>query len=233
VPHAKTILLALLAPLSEPASEVWAEGARFSERDPACQQIATVQFLDCQVDVVYRCPPVDGETSPVLREEFFDKIGPSVTGVGTRDGLLIELFYPGTDFVMFSDPTQRRSISMETMIATGTGHFSTAETITSGGVVSQVSRVIDMSDIGKSIELGQARARVFRAAQVSDYPLPLGRVETTTLAYLVPALSLSLSGDVLPESGFKPGAIPHRPVKIALPGAPDFVTTRPAICGPD
>ena len=209
----------------------WAEGPRYVKRDAACTPVAVVQFLDCTVDVAYRCPSVPGLGGTVWREESFDANGLASVDVSTSDGVMIESLEADGSYYLEGDPKHFTITPLSKVIATGKGRFSSRLSIVMGGKKAPVTMSLSVASQGKTVALGPEKAQLFQGKQVTDYPQPIGHVETTFLIYVLPDLGLVISGEKTAGTLFHSDEAPHRPMGLSLPATEEDVTTTPAFCG--
>jgi hypothetical protein len=218
------VLLALGAP-----GATWADA--FVSADPACRQIAAVQFLDCKLDLVFTCPPIEGEIQDVIRYEGFGEAGPTYAEITSMDGITIRFASSSGNYRVQTDRASRKGTSNAELIASGQGKWIAERTVVRNGteVRGRSTRVV--TSVGPTEVLGGIKFMSYVSETVRDFPQPEGTSRYTFRLYVSPALpGVSLIGEDLSGDGFDPKATPHRPMALALPGAPDFVTKTPAYC---
>jgi hypothetical protein len=210
-----------------------AEGARFLKRDPACVQVATVQFLDCTVQLAFRCPAVDGETAAVFRDETYNADGLDAITIATADGALIESAQPGSPVLIRGRPEGRFGTPNAQVLAEGKGESFVVAELWIGGLMKPLPTQMTMRVTDQTVNLGDYPAKVMDIQVDAEFPPPAGQVLSSELGYLIADPLLSIGGETLSGPFYDPNKTPHRPLSVAFPGAPEFVTTTPAFCGPD
>ncbi len=213
------------------AAPAAAEAPRFLKRDAACEPVAKLQFLDCEVDVVYRCPAVDGTKGPLWREETYGPDGLSDISTSTSDGLMLEDVATDGSIFTTSTPAQHKATPFAEVLATGKGAFSQKMSVMLMGKAGKGKMALNVADKGETVTLGGLTARVFTGTQQVELPDPVGKIQSTFLVYLFPDSGMVISGERLSGTLYRPDAPPHRPIALSLPGADDFVKTTPAFCG--
>jgi hypothetical protein len=208
-----------------------AQAADLVQRSPACSHIATVQYLDCEVSVLYSCPGPKLLATPLIREEAFNADGFSHFEVDTANGGLVVTGDAAGSYVIRADAPTLKETALAEVQATGRGSFSASATLTMFGVTKPASQKIKIVATGETAEFSGLPAVVFMADVAIDLPQPMGPTVSTAKAYLVPSLGVYLAGEASAGTFFKPDDTPHRPMSVALPGRPGFDVTRPGFCG--
>jgi hypothetical protein len=223
----KSVLLALPLGLTAMA----AAASDLTQRDAACVHVATVQYLDCEVAVLYSCPAAKGYASPLVREEAYGENGFDHYEVDTANGGLVVTGDAAGSFVIRSDPKTLVETTLAEVIKTGRGNFEAKGSFTYLGVKKPAGQNISVKATGETMTLGGISMTTFMADVAIDLPKPMGPTTSISKAYLVPSLGLYLSGEEMSGTFFKPDTVPHRPIAIAVPGQPGFDTIKPGTCG--
>lgn len=205
--------------------------ADLTERSPACRHIATVQYLDCEVSVLYSCPGPKTVATPLVREEAYAADGLSHYEVDTANGGMLVTGDAAGSYVIRTDAATMMETSMAKVIAAGGGSFLSKGTLAVHGITRPASQQIEIKATGETPELSGVPTVVFKADVSVDLPQPMGPSVSTSKAYLVPSLGLYLAGEATAGTFFKPQDTPHRPMSLALPGKPGFDVTKPGFCG--
>lgn len=200
-------------------------------RGPGCSHIATVQYLDCQVSVLYACPGPKMLATPLVREESYTPDGYESFEVDTAHGGMVVTGDAAGSYVLRTDLPTMQETPMAEVLAKGRGSFSGKGTLTISGATKPAGQAISIKANGETPELSGIPTVVFMAEVAVDLPEPIGPSVSTSKAYLVPSLGIYLAGEVVAGTYFKTDDTPHRPMSVALPGHPGFDVTRPGFCG--
>ena len=222
----KTVLLGLLAGLPTVAA-----AADLTQRDAGCQHIATVQYLDCEVAVLYSCPAVKGLASPLVREESYTDKGLNSFEVDTANGGMVVTGDAQGSYLIRTDTPTLVETAMADVIKTGHGLFKAEGSVTMFGAKKPAGQKITVTATGETAVLNGQNMLVFTANVAIDLPAPMGPAVTVSKAYLVPSLGVYLAGEETSGTYFKPDDTPHKPMAIAMPGTPEFDKTKPGFCG--
>ena len=223
-----TVLLGLLAGLPTIAA---AANADLVHRDAACQHIATVQYLDCEVAVLYSCPAVKGLASPLVREESYTAEGLNSFEVDTANGGMVVAGDAQGSYLIRTNTPSLVETSIAEVIKTGHGIFKANGSVTMLGAKKPAGQKITVSATGETAVLNGQNLMVFTAHVAIDLPQPMGPTISTSRAYLVPSLGVYLAGEETAGTFYQPDKTPHKPMAIALPGTPEFDKTKPGFCG--
>lgn len=224
------LALALGLPLLAPSAG-WAAGKDLVNRDPACTRTVTVQYLDCEVAVIFSCPGVAGLNGPTLREEAYDEDGFAHFEVDTANGGMLVTGDADGSYVIRADRAGLKETPISKVLATGKGHFSSKATLTMYGATKSAGQKISIEKSGDPLTLNGVEMLPFKTEVRLDLPQPLGRSTSQGISYLLPSLGLYLTGEETGGTFFKPEDTPHRPMLLSLPGAPGFDTFKPVYCG--
>ena len=225
-----SLLLIALSPMLGLAAAAQAQSAAVLARNPACKQIATVQFLDCQVDQIFSCPKEAGLPGPYFRDELYSDQGLVTVALSNTDGWEFAEADPQGNFAMLFDPTKMKGTPVGELTATGKGSFHGEGQVRTAQGIGKVTMDVSVKVTGNKMTLNGVEFDEVKVTSASAFPPPIGVSNSVTKAYLVPKLHYSIEGETLSGTNFDAKAEPHRPMSIALPGAPDFVTTTPAFC---
>ena len=221
--------LVLLSALLGLPSAVWS--ADLVRRDPACHQIATVQYLDCEVSVLYACPAVAGLAGPLIREESRDENGLAHFEVDTANGGMVVTGDAKGSYLIHTDLATLKETPLAEVMRTGAGRFSSDTALTMFGVTKPATQKITVAATGEMPLLSGVATMTFTADVAMQMPAPMGKTQTTSKAYLVPSLGVYLAGEVSGGTFFQADVTPHRPMSLMLPGQPGFDLTKPVYCG--
>ncbi|MBI1170945.1 hypothetical protein GC209_06055 [bacterium] len=224
----KSVLLALPLGVSAMAA---AAATDLMQRDPACTHIATVQYLDCQVQWQFTCPAADGLAGPLMREEVYDETGYSGMEVDTANGAMLVAGDVKGNFVVQADAATLVETPLAETIRTGKGAFSSKATVSMMGLRKPSAQRVQIVATGEKQIFSGIETIVFDAAVALDVPKPMGPITSVSKAYLVPSLGLYLSGEETSGTFYSAEKTPHRPTLISMPGQPGFETTKPGTCG--
>ncbi len=205
--------------------------ADLSQRTPDCSHIATVQYLDCQISVLYSCPGPKLLATPLIREEAFNADGLEHYEVDTANGGMVVTGDAAGTYVIRTDAPTLTETTIADVLAKGRGSFASSGTLTMFGLKKPASQKIRIVATGETPALSGVPTVVFSADVTVDLPEPMGPSTSTSKAYLVPSLGFYLAGEETAGSFFKPDDTPHRPMSVALPGHPGFDATKPGFCG--
>ena len=222
-------LLSLSCGLTLAAGAVMA--ADLVQRDPGCSHIATVQYLDCEVSVLYSCPGPKPLATPLIREEAFNADGPSHFEVDTANGGMVVTGDAAGTYLIHTDAGTLQETKMADVMAKGRGSFSAKGALIMDGVEKPAAQQISIVATGSTPALGGVPTVEFMADVSVDLPPPMGPTVTTAKAYLVPSLGIYLAGEETAGTYFKPDDTPHRPMSLSLPGSPGFDAIKPSFCG--
>ena len=225
-----THLLIALAPMMGLAAAAQAQSSTVLARNPACKQTATVQFLDCEVDQVISCPQEAGLPGPYFRDELYSSQGLFTVALSNTDGWEFAEADPSGTFAMLFDSTKSKGTPVAELTATGKGSFHGEGQVMTPQGSGKVTMDVSVKVTGNKMTLNGVEFDEVKVTSASAFPPPIGISNTVTKAYLVPKLGYSIEGEAISGTGFDPKAPPHRPMSIALPGTPEFVTTKPAFC---
>lgn len=225
----KSVLTAL--PLGLLALAAEAGPADFRQRDPACKHIATVQYLDCQIAVLYSCPGPNTLSIPLIREESYTSDGYDSFEVDTANGGMVATGDASGSYQIHTDIGSLQETTMAEVMQSGAGSFVAKGTITMFGVDKPAGQRIAIKATGDTALFSGLEAKVYIAEVAVDLPEPIGATISTSKAYLVPSLGIYLAGEESAGTFFKSDDTPHRPMSIAVPGQPGFDTTKPGFCG--
>ncbi len=225
----RTILMLTL--LSGLPSMAAAGPADMVRRDPDCAQIATVQYLDCEVAVLYSCPAPKGLAGPLIREEGYGPDGLLHFEVDTANGGMIVTGDSEGTYLIQTDRGTLQETPMDKVLLKGKGAFSSKGSVTMFGVRKPAAQSITIKATGAAPVLSGVEMRTFTADVAVTLPEPMGPSSSTFSAYLVPSLGVYLSGEVSAGTWFNPDDTPHRPMAIALPGQGGFDKFTPSFCG--
>ncbi len=203
----------------------------FVPRDPACAHVATVQYLDCEVSLIYTCPGLYGLPAPIYREEVFAQTGLSHYSLATGNGAPLLSADPQGQVVITADAATLEETPWDALLASGNARFSSTGTLAMMGVAKPVRMTVDIVMSDKSVSIGSQTGHLLEADVALDLPAPMGRIVSHEQGYMMPALHLMITGETLSGTFFKPARTPHRPLDISLPGEPGFETTAPSTCG--
>ena len=223
----KSVLLALPFGLSAFA----AAASDLTQRDAACNHIATVQYLDCEVAVIYSCPAVKGYSGRLMREEAYGDKGYDHFEVDTANGGLVVTGDAAGSFVIRSDPKTLVETSQAEVLKTGHGSFVAQGWFTLLGVKKPAGQKISLTSTGETMTLSGHAMTILQADVALDLPKPMGPTTSVSKAYLVPDLGLYLTGEEMSGTFYKADKTPHRPIAIFVPGQPGFETIKPSTCG--
>lgn len=228
----KSVLLAVPLSLSALALSVAASAASdLTQRDAACTHIATVQYLDCEVAVLYTCPSQAGVMAPLVREEAYGDQGYDHFEVDTANGGMIVTGDANGTFVIRTNPKTLVETPMAQVIKSGAGRFVAQGTITFHGATKPAGQKVSVKATGDTPKLSGIATVEMKANVAIDLPQPIGPSLSVAKAYLVPSLGIYLSGEETAGTFFKSDKVPHRPLSISLPGSPGFDTIKPSTCG--
>ncbi len=202
-----------------------------AQRSPACSHIATVQYLDCEVSLLYSCPGPKLLATPLIREEAYTADGFSHFEVDTANGGMVVTGDAAGSYVISTDAPTMKETPMAEVILTGRGSFSATGTLMMFGMKKPASQQIKIKSTGETPALSGIPTVEFMADVTVDLPQPMGPSVSTSKAYLVPDLGLYLAGEAVAGTFFKVDDTPHRPMSVALPGHPGFDATKPGFCG--
>lgn len=205
--------------------------ADLTQRDPACAHIATVQYLDCEVAVLYSCPAVKGLAGPLVREEAYSPDGYDHFEVDTANGGMVVTGDAAGSYVIRTDAATLKETSLAEVMAKGQGSFTAKGSLTMFGMKKPASQKIKIKATGETPALSGLPTMVFMADVSIDLPQPMGPTVSTAKAYLVPSLGVYLAGEAVAGSFFKADDTPHRPMSVQRPGQPGFEVTKPGFCG--
>lgn len=226
----RVILLTLALTAGLPLA-AHAEGPVPLARDPSCKPVAAVQFLDCQLDLIYRCDPVAGAKDHVFRDEFYVEGGMRSVSYSTADGWQFADLDAEGVYQMLVDPTQADVTPGAELVATGKGHFKAQGLFIMGENRGPVSFDATVTATGQTVTLSGLAATEMEVAVDAVFPPPVGPYTSLAKAYYLPDLDYSIEGESLSGTNYDPAATPHRPMSVTRPGAEGFVTTKPAFCG--
>jgi hypothetical protein len=221
--------LVLLSALLGLPSAVWS--ADLIRRDPACQHIATVQYLDCEVSVLYSCPAVAGVAGPLIREESHDASGFAHFEVDTANGGMVVTGDAKGSYLIHTDLATLKETPLAEVMRTGAGRFSSDTALTMFGVTKPARQKITVAATGDTPQLSGVATITFTANVAMQMPPPMGETQSTSKAYLVPSLGIYLAGEVSGGTFFQADRTPHRPMSLILPGQAGFDATKPVYCG--
>ena len=225
-----THLLIAMAPMFGLAAAAQAQSSAVLARNPACKQIATVQFLDCEVDQIFSCPQEAGLPGSYFRDELYGQQGLFTVALSNADGWEIAEADPQGNFAMLFDPAKSKGTPVAELTASGKGSFhGEGQVITPQGR-GKVTMDVSVKVTGDKMMLNGVAFDEVTVTTASAFPPPIGISNAVSKAYLVPKLGYSIEGEAISGTNFDPKAVPHRPMSIALPGTPQFVTTKPAFC---
>lgn len=225
-----THFLMALAPLIGLATAAQAQPSAVLARNPACTHIATVQFLDCEVDQIYSCPQEAGLAGPYFRDELYGDIGLFTVALSNADGWEFAEADPQGTFAMLFDPAKSKGTPVAELTATGKGGFHGEGQVVTPQGRGTVTMDVSVKVTGNKMMLNGVQFDEVTVTSASAFPQPIGISNAVSKAYLVPKLGYSIEGEAISGTNFDPKAVPHRPMSIALPGTPQFVTTKPAFC---
>ncbi len=200
-------------------------------RDPGCAQIATVQYLDCEVALLYSCPAVKGLASPLVREEAYGPDGFDHFEVDTANGGMVVTGDAAGSYLIRTDVATLKETVMADVMANRAGAFSGKGSITMFGVKKPARQSIKIEATGETAVLSGLETIVFSAEVSIDLPDPMGPSTSTSKAYLVPSLGVYLAGEATAGTYYKPEDTPHRPMSVARPGDAGFDVKKPSFCG--
>lgn len=213
------------------ATGLVAHAADLVQRDPACSHIATVQYLDCEVAVLYSCPGPRSLATPLIREEAYNADGLDTFEVDTAHGGMVVTGDAAGSYTIRSDIATLKETTMADVVATGRGKFSADATLTMFGVKKPAGQKISITATGKTPVISGLPTVEFIADVAVDLPEPMGATVSTSKAYLVQSLGVYLAGETSVGTYYKPEDTPHRPMSVALPGQAGFDTIKPSFCG--
>jgi hypothetical protein len=203
----------------------------FRQRDPACQPFMAIQYLDCQLRLALHCPATDGLAGPLLREETYTAQGFHDYNIQTANGLTVEAGDIGGPFIRH-DVAHSTSTAWKDLAASG-GSASLPGQVSIGGQIQPMALTVHWAPGVDHVLISGVALQVLATDLTFDFPPPVGKASETLKMYYDPATDYLFEGEVTGGQMFKSDAVPHRPMSIALPGAPEFVTTKPAFCGPN
>ncbi len=203
----------------------------FVQRNPSCTHIATVQYLDCRVAVLYSCPGDKTVASPLVREESFTPDGLDSFEVDTANGAMVVTGDAAGGYLIRTDVSTLQESTLADVIQSGTGNFVAMGTITMFGVDKPAGQKIKIKATGETGVLSGIATQVFDADVAINLPEPMGATTSRSKAYLLPSLGIYLAGEESAGTFFKADATPHRPMSIALPDQPGFDSQKPGFCG--
>ncbi|MGV8985573.1 MAG: hypothetical protein ACOH2H_04715 [Cypionkella sp.] len=229
----KSVLLALPFGLSVMAvpEMVNAETVDLVQRDAACTHIATVQYLDCEVAVLYTCPAVNGLAGPLVREEGYTDQGYDHFEVDTANGAMVVTGDAKGSYVIRANTETLKETSIAEVQKTGAGRFASNGTLTMAGITKPAAQKITVTATGETLMMSGMNAVIYKADVAVDLPQPMGLTSSISTAYLVPGLGVYLAGEELAGTFYKSETTPHRPLTISLPGQSGFDTIKPSTCG--
>jgi hypothetical protein len=205
--------------------------ADFATRDPACAHQVTVQYLDCEVSVVYTCPAADGLAAPLYREEVFSQDGLHSYSMATQNGTPLVSADADGRVVIAVDPATIRETTLEEVMKTRAGTFSATGIIRLLGLGRPATLNVALAVTGKTQTISGIDLVEVDAEVSLRVPPPMGVIESVEKGYLMPDLGFYLTGETTGGTFFKADETPHRPMSLAMPGSPGFDTTKPAYCG--
>ena len=207
------------------------QAADLTQKDPACSHIATVQYLDCEVAVLYSCPGPKLLATPLIREEAFNPDGFNHFEVDTANGGMLVTGDAAGSYVIRTDAPTLKETTMAEVMAKGRGTFTANGSLKMFGVEKPAAQKIAIKATGVTGVLNGIPTIEFMADVSIDLPQPMGPTVSTAKAYLVPSLGVYLAGEATAGTFFKAEDTPHRPMSLALPGQPGFDLTKPSFCG--
>ncbi len=224
----KSVLFALplMLPIMAAAGTV-----DLTRRDAACSHIATVQYLDCEVAVLYSCPAAGGVKTSLVREEAYTDQGYDHFEVDTSNGGMVVTGDAKGSYVIRSTPASLVETPLAEVIKTGKGAFVAQGSITLLGIQKPAAQKISIAATGETLTLSGQALTVFTADVTIDLPQPMGPSNSISKAYLMPSLGVYLAGEETSGTFFKPDNVPHKPMSISLPGQPGFDAIKPSTCG--
>ncbi len=225
-----TLLLIAFAPVLGLAGAARAQSAAVLSRNPQCQHIATVQFLDCELTQIFSCPQEAGLPGPYFRDEIYGAQGLFLVALSNADGWEFAEADPQGTFAMLFDPAKTKGTKVAELTASGKGSLHAEGEVVSAQGRGNVTMDVSVKVTGNKTTLNGVEFDEVRVTSASDFPPPIGASNAVSKAYLVPKLGYSVEGEAISGTNFDPNAEPHRPMSIALPGTPEFVTTKPAFC---
>lgn len=208
-----------------------AGAADLSIHDPACIQVATVQYLDCEVAQVFTCPAVDGLAAPLVREEVYKGAGLDHYSVSTRNGAPLLTSDVAGKVVIRADIGSLHETTLEDVQATGVGLFTSTGMFRLLGMEKAVGMTVSLVVTGEERRISGLRGLVVSGKVALVVPPPMGAVDSIEQAFLMPDLGIYVTGETTGGMLYKPEKTPHRPLSIALPDQSGFATDVPASCG--
>lgn len=224
----KSVLLAVPFGLTAMAA---AAASDLTQRDAACVHVATVQYLDCEVAVLYSCPAVKGYAGPLMREEAYGDKGYDHFEVDTANGGLVVTGDAAGSFLIRSDPRTLVETTQADLLKTGHGSFVAEGSFTLLGVKKPAGQNISLTTTGETTTLSGFTMTILQVDVALSLPKPTGPTTSVSKAYLVADLGLYLAGEEMSGTFYKADKTPHRPISISVPGHPGFETIKPGTCG--